>query len=166
MTNTAMLLQALNLVVTTLGLEQYAHPRVRKAIAAGCNPALLILRVSSYDISFIQDLRLAFGLSTSVQLRVETGDPKRTAVSMEVTWASGGGSAGVALAELSHHMEIVQKAAQAEMILNEVVRGLHGRGKDNKDLVAAMTEVGKMVEAEMEKARALTASTEPTPSEG
>jgi hypothetical protein len=153
MTNTQLLIQALTTVYNIFGWRE-PRPAVQAAIeASGINAALVMFRCSPWEIAYIEEVRRAFGLSATVTLRLSTRDSfgGREGVTAEISWPSGGGSPGAALAQLSLQMELTQKIAQAEMVLSEALR----RFKTKEDLKAALVEVESESNAALEKVRAL-----------
>jgi len=121
MTNKEQLLNAFQTALETLGLTE--HPRADVAQYArerGIIPALIVFRWMGFGVDFRREIRPTFGIGTSIVLSVETGSRPRT--EFTVTWASGGGDVAMALAEASHHMEWLQKVAQAEAIIKYALK--------------------------------------------
>lgn len=121
---------------------------------------------SKWGASFTRELRSSFSLGTylTIDLGNEMGAPGwQHRVCVEIKWSSGGGSPGVALGVLTHHMDMLKKAAQAEVVLVDAVRTVRTKERfeaamERASVIAAETVVaaGAAVQAHLNAKRAVT----------
>lgn len=147
MDDTTILVSAVAKAAELLGAREVVGPEHMEALTrGGVDPVAAIVGARCYggsEIAFRHEHRTSFRLCTEVEMSVGLSgrtatDPGEAFVSVKVSWASGGGEVSSALAQLEHHMALVKKAALAEEILRDAVRGI----RTAKRLEAALTNAG------------------------
>lgn len=160
-TPSQILLHHLKNVFEVFRLGENLPPTAKSLAEKGFDPLFFVFRFYEWEVSLNREFSRCFSLETRVSLTLTTsalstnGIPK---VEAEVNWSSGGGSTSTALAQASHHMEILHRTAQAELILQHALRDL----RKGDDLKVALKDLNAMAEKQREEARAAMKAEEKT----